>query len=611
MIVGIHQPNFFPWLGYFDKLNKSDVFILLDDIQFPKTGAGTMSNRVKILTNGKPQWITASIIREAMGKKAINEVEFRNDLPWRDKIIGKLKSDYRSSAFFLEVFDFLSPLIQNKEVCIAQYNYTAICSICEKIGLDSSKISWASNISHQGTSNHLLASLTKRVGGGVYLTGEGGAIEYLQKDVFETQGLRVDYQHFEHPKYTQENSDKFIAGLSIIDALMSVGFDGVAKMLSQEKVDADITRLDFDPKWIRKRSTRLGVGRSGNRKSNQPLKLMITAAGAPQSPTLIRFLKENGERDVELIGVDMDAEASGRFLADKFHHIPRAGAFGYRKAILEVIREHKPDCLINVSHADVPFIAQIAPEIEAQGTAICGSDIRLVNIANNKLHLYELCRRLSPDLVPRFASPRTYEEFVETAREMGYPDLEVCFKPHEGKGSRGFRILSEKFDRRDQLLNQKPVSRYMTLDEFSNIFRESRNFPKLLLMEVVSGEECDVMTIGYEGEALLTTIKSRESHRWGVISRGAFIERPELVDRTKEIIRAIPLSYNLSLQFMGGKLIEINPRTSTFIYGEGFSEPWLAVKLALGLIDPDTVASYQSRIPIGRRMARYMDQVFY
>ena len=338
---------------------------------------------------------------------------------------------------------------------------------------------------------------------------------------------------------------------------------------------------------------------------------MITAAGAPQSPTLIRFLRENGERDVELIGVDMDADASGRFLADKFHQIPPAGAFGYRNAILEVIREHKPDCLINVSHADVPFIAQFASEIEAQGTAICGSDIRLINIANNKFYLYELCRRLSPDLVPRFAWPRTHQEFVETAREMGYPDREVCFKPHEGKGSRGFRILSEKIDRRDQLLNQKPISRYINLDEFSHIFRESNDLPKMLLMEVASGEECDVMTIGYEGEALLTTVKSRESHRWGVISKGEFIERPELVDRTKEIIRAIPLSYNISLQFVGEKLIEINPRTSTFIYGEGFNEPWLAVKLALGMIDPDTVAGYQSRIPIGRRMVRYMDQVFY
>ena len=611
MIVSIHQPNFFPWLGYFDKLNKSDIFILLDDAQFPKTGAGTMSNRVRILNNGEPHWITASVDRSATGKRAINEVKFRNDLHWREKIIGRIKHEYRSSAFFLEVFDFLCPLIQNKEACIAQYNYTAISSICQKIGLDSSKIRWSSNVSHEGLSNAMLASLTKNVGGSVYLTGTGGASDYLQESVFEDQGLQLESQRFDHPIYAQENSDKFVAGLSIIDALMSVGFEGGAKMFSKEKVDPDIAHLNHKKEWIRKKPPRLGVGRSGTRNSNQPLKIMITAAGAPQSPTLIRFLRENGERDVELIGVDMDANASGRFLADKFHQIPPAGVFGYRKAILEVIREHKPDCLLNVSHADVPFIAQFASDVEAQGTVICGSDIRSINIANNKFYLYELCRRLSPDLVPRFANPRTYQEFVETAREMGYPDRDVCFKPHQGKGSRGFRILSEKIDQHDELLNQKPISRYMSLGQFSHIFRESNRFPKLLLMEVASGEECDVMTIGYEGKALLTTVKSRESHRWGVISKGAFIERPELVDRTKEIIRAIPLCYNISLQFVGGKLIEINPRTSTFIYGEGFNEPWLAVKLALRMIDPDTVAGYQSRIPIGRRMVRYMDQVFY
>jgi hypothetical protein len=130
-------------------------------------------------------------------------------------------------------------------------------------------------------------------------------------------------------------------------------------------------------------------------------------------------------------------------------------------------------------------------------------------------------------------------------------------------------------------------------------------------MEVASGEECDVMTIAYKGEALLTTVKSRESHRWGVIDRGELIDRPELVRSTEQIIRRIPLSYNISIQFIGGKLIEINPRTSTFIYQDDLNEPWLAIKLALGLISPSEVRQYQSRIRYGRRMVRFMDQIFF
>jgi len=83
------------------------------------------------------------------------------------------------------------------------------------------------------------------------------------------------------------------------------------------------------------------------------------------------------------------------------------------------------------------------------------------------------------------------------------------------------------------------------------------------------------------------------------------------VRSTEQIIRHLPLSYNISIQFIGGKLIEINPRTSTFIYQDDLNEPWLAIKLALGLISPGEVRRYQSRIRYGRRMVRFMDQIFF
>lgn len=60
-VVGIHQPNFFPWLGYFNKIAKSNKFVFLDNVDFPKTGAGNLVNRVKILNNGNEKWLTMSI----------------------------------------------------------------------------------------------------------------------------------------------------------------------------------------------------------------------------------------------------------------------------------------------------------------------------------------------------------------------------------------------------------------------------------------------------------------------------------------------------------------------------------------------------------------------
>lgn len=342
-----------------------------------------------------------------------------------------------------------------------------------------------------------------------------------------------------------------------------------------------------------------------------PIRIAITAAGAPQSPTLIRHLKNNGERPVEIVALDMDPEASGRFLADRFHRIPPAGTPGYREAIFGIIDQEKPDALLNVSGNDVRYLMHFQDEIERLGTKMIGSDAALIDLVDNKHSLYRRIHALDPSLVPEFCAPASLDEFVATAKAMGYPERTLCFKPHVSKGSRGFRILSEKFDRRDLLLNQKPTARYMTMDEFISIFSGTADFPALLLLEVLEGEECDVMTIGYQGEALLTTVKSRESHRWGVIDKGELMERPELVAKTQRIIAEIPLAYNLSLQFIDGRLIEINPRTSTFIYTPEFNEPWLAVKLALGLITPAEVRAYQARVPFGLRMVRHMDQIFF
>lgn len=342
-----------------------------------------------------------------------------------------------------------------------------------------------------------------------------------------------------------------------------------------------------------------------------PLVVAITGGGAPQAPTLIRHLKENGERAVDVLALDMDPEAAGRFLADRFRVIPPAGTSGYKERLLEVLAEERPDVLLNVSGADVRHIAGFKDEIEAMGIACLCSDASAIDMADNKYNLYTLAAGLDGVGAPEFRSPKSLDEFVADAEAMGYPSRDLCFKPHVGKGSRGFRILTERFDRRDLLLNHKPTARYISLDEFVSIFSDGRVFPELLLMEVVEGEEIDAMTIAYEGEALLTTCKTRERHRWGVIDRGELVHRPKIERAVNELVSRITLKYNVSLQFIDDKVIEINPRTSTFIFQNELNEPWLAIKLGLGLARPNEVRDFRSRVRFGRRMVRFMDQIFF
>jgi len=324
------------------------------------------------------------------------------------------------------------------------------------------------------------------------------------------------------------------------------------------------------------------------------------------------MLRKNGERPVTLVGVDMDHEAIGRFLTDTFYTVPAAAdETAYLERILEIVEREQPDVLFPESSFEVPILAKHRAIIEALGAKVVVSSLESVALANDKYAMYEALREATDLPLPAYRWPRCLDEFIAAAHELGYPEKAVCFKPHVAKGSRGFRIMDAHISRRDLLLNYKPNSRYMSLDEFVTIFEQEPDFPDFLVMEYVEGQEVTADSLCLDGEALLTTVKTVEQARWGVIVRGELVDRPDLLAQTEEILHVIPLSYNVNLQFIGKKLIEINPRVSTFIYQDDLIAPYLAIKLALGELDTEGVRAYQARIAYGRRMVRYMDQVFY
>ena len=237
-VVVIHQPNFFPWLGYFDKIRRADVFILLDDVQFPKTGGG-WSNRVKVLINGEGRWLTASVDRNFHGKRSINAMFFTSSEDWRGKLLKTLVAAYRRAPFFEEAFAVLEPLIRNPEENIARYNGTSITAIAQYLGLPVENFRWSSEFMVAEHASEMLISLTRAVGGDAYMCG-GGALGYQEDAAFSAAEIVLIYQNFEHPIYPQIGSKEFVRGLSIIDALMNIG---VVELRSTLNSTADTTKV--------------------------------------------------------------------------------------------------------------------------------------------------------------------------------------------------------------------------------------------------------------------------------------------------------------------------------------------------------------------------------
>jgi hypothetical protein len=185
-------------------------------------------------------------------------------------------------------------------------------------------------------------------------------------------------------------------------------------------------------------------------------------------------------------------------------------------------------------------------------------------------------------------------------------------KPLEGKGTRGFRVLSAGIDRRHQLLNGRPGELLpLSVEEAVEILDGGEGFPTMLVMELVEGDELAVDALCASGRTLVASAKTREAFRAGLAMEFRIIDRPDLLGYSRALVEAIGLDHLVNVQFLGDRLLEINPRISTLIYQPDLNLPWLAVKRALGELTDDEVAAYDPHTRIGRRVTRYYEQTEY
>ncbi len=228
-VVAIHQPNFLPWLGYFDKLARADVFVLLDDAQFPKK-QGNATNRVRLLVGGRAAFVTAPVVRSYHGVREIREMRIDETRPWRAKLLKTVETNYRPAPSFDEVKALVTELIKTPTDNLAAYNEAGIRRLASALGLDESRLVRSSTLGVRSSGTDRLIELTQAVGGTAYLSGDGAG-GYQEDEKFAEVGLDLTRQNFEHPDYPQPEQHP-VHGLSIVDALMSCGIEGTRALLA-------------------------------------------------------------------------------------------------------------------------------------------------------------------------------------------------------------------------------------------------------------------------------------------------------------------------------------------------------------------------------------------
>ena len=214
MIVTIHQPDFLPWLGFFDRWKKSDLYIILDDVQFLRRG---WHHRDKIKTRDGVKWLTVPVAKKGKSDQLIQDVTINNGSNWRYKHLKTIESNYKKAHNFENYFEKIKEIYEKEYSLLIDLNIDLIRFVADELGITSPTV-FASDYDVKSISSERLIDLVKAVGGTEYLTGLGSK-DYLDETVFDAAGIKVVWHQFKHPVYHQMHG-AFVPMLSVLDYLM-------------------------------------------------------------------------------------------------------------------------------------------------------------------------------------------------------------------------------------------------------------------------------------------------------------------------------------------------------------------------------------------------------
>jgi hypothetical protein len=223
--AAIHQPQYFPYAGFFHKLSLADVFVIMDDVQYDKR----FTNRNRIIRPNGEMWITVPINKDHKFSPNFM-VEINNDLDWKEMHLRKISHSYSKAKFFHLYKDYFESLYSKDWNLLFELNLETIKQVIKWLGIKIDIVR-ESELKVSGESTQRLANVCKALGADTYVSGSGGT-RYLDEKVFGEKNIRLEYQKYRCRPYLQHLSEQFIPNLSIIDILANVG-PGSLQLISE------------------------------------------------------------------------------------------------------------------------------------------------------------------------------------------------------------------------------------------------------------------------------------------------------------------------------------------------------------------------------------------
>ncbi len=222
ILVTAHQANYLPYQGFFEKILRSDLFVLVDDTQFVKRGAFGWIHRNRILSpEGQAQWLSVPILTHDRYHQRICEAEIDSRKNWARKHLRSIEFSYRKMPYFKDLFPSLASIYEKTWTHLLPLSQELIQWI---LGLleATPPMQLASDLQLQGQGSDYVLDLAQKTGATHYLSGIHGR-DYLDLQLFSKAGVGLVFQDYHCHAYPQATAGDFVSHLSVIDTLFSIG----------------------------------------------------------------------------------------------------------------------------------------------------------------------------------------------------------------------------------------------------------------------------------------------------------------------------------------------------------------------------------------------------
>jgi hypothetical protein len=235
MIVAAHQPAYLPWLGYLDKLAKSDVFVVMDDLQYE---AQNFQNRNRLKLNHGAGWVTVPLLRGAQSDRIVDKRIDNHGIGgkhhWQRRTWRTIQTHYGQTPHFARYAADLEIVFARRWDYLVELDLHMLDLARGWFGI-TRPIVRSSSLGLVGHKTDRIIDMCKKLGAKVYLSGRGGSHDYLDLEAFAAAGIALMWQQFTHPVYPQRYSGLgFVSHLGFLDLLFNCGAESGALLARSE-----------------------------------------------------------------------------------------------------------------------------------------------------------------------------------------------------------------------------------------------------------------------------------------------------------------------------------------------------------------------------------------